>query len=127
MYVRGFHVYQIVCSPIIGEYELECRNEKENEEDEFAIGVYGYDLRRETLVGHIPRNISKFVYTLLQLRNSNHYRRVTGNRLHRGAEYGLEIPATYTLNVHKKATEWVKSKMYEDIKINENLKDRSLK
>ena len=66
----GFRVYQIVCSPIIGEDELECRHKKENEEDEFAIGVYGYDLHRETLVGHIPWNISKFVYTFLQLRNS---------------------------------------------------------
>ena len=120
--MRGFHVYQIVCSPIIGVDELKCRHEKENEEDKFAIGVYGYDLHRETLVGHVPRNISKFVYAFLQLRNSKLYCRVTGNRLNRGAEYGLEIPVTYTLNVHEKAIEWMKSKMYEDVKINENLK-----
>ena len=123
----GFHVYQIVCSPIIGEDELECRQKKENEEDESAIGVYGYDLHRETLVGYIPRNISKFVYTFLQLRNSKLYCRVTGNRLNRDAEYGLEIPVTYRLSVHEKAIQWMKSKMYEDIKVNEYLKDRSLK
>ena len=126
-YVRGFHVYQTVCSPLIGEDELKCRHEKENEEDEFAIGVYGYNLHRETLVGHIPRNITKFVYTYLQLRNSKLYCRVTGKILNRDAENGLEIPVTYTLNVHEKAIEWMESKMHEDIKTNGNLKDRSLK
>ena len=70
LYVPGFHVYQTVWSPIIGEEDLECKHEKENEEDEFAIGVYRYDLQRETLVGYIPRNISKFVDKFLQLPNS---------------------------------------------------------
>ena len=69
LYVPGFHVYQAVWSPIIGEEDLECKHEKENEEDEFAIGVYCYDLQRETLVRHIPRNISKFVNKFLQLPN----------------------------------------------------------
>ena len=96
--MRGFHVCQIVCPPIIGEDQLKCRHEKENEEDEFAIGAYGYDLHRETLVGHIPWNISKFVYAFLQLRNSKLYCRVKGNRLNRGAEYDWEIPVTYTLS-----------------------------
>ena len=59
-HVRGFHVYQTVWSPVIGEENLECRHEK-NEEDEFAIGVYRNDFQKETLVGHMPRNISKFV------------------------------------------------------------------
>ena len=29
-YVRGFHVYQTVWSPIIGEENLECRHEEKN-------------------------------------------------------------------------------------------------
>ena len=58
--LHRFPVYQIVWSPIIGE-DLERKYEKENKEDEFEIGVYRYDLKRETMVGHILRNISKFV------------------------------------------------------------------
>ena len=61
-YVREFHVYQTVWSPIIGEENLECRHEERNEEDEFPIGVYRNDFQKETLVGHMLRNISKFVY-----------------------------------------------------------------
>ena len=69
-YVRGFHVYQTGWSPIFGEENLECRHEEKNEEHEFAIGVYRNDFRKETLVGHMPRNISKFVYKFLKLPNS---------------------------------------------------------
>ena len=85
-YVRGFHVYQTLWSLIIAEEDLECRHEKENE-DEFAIGIYRYDLQRETLVGHVPGNIYKFVYKFLQLLNWRLYCRVTGNRLNRGTGY----------------------------------------
>lgn len=38
-HVRGFHFYQTVWSPIIGNEDLEYRHEKKNEGDEFAIGV----------------------------------------------------------------------------------------
>ena len=70
-YVRGFHVYQTVWSPIIDEENLECRHEEKNEEDEFAIVFYRNDFQRETLVGHTPCNISKFIYKFLnfQIRN----------------------------------------------------------
>ena len=57
-------------SPIIGEENLECRHEEKNEEHEFAIGVYRDDFQKETLVGHMPRNISKFVYKFLKLPSS---------------------------------------------------------
>ena len=60
-YVHGFHVHQIVWSIIIGEENLECRHEEKNEEDEFAADVYRNDFQIENLVGHMPRNISKFV------------------------------------------------------------------
>ena len=60
-YVRGFHVHQIVWSIIIGEENLERRHEQKNEEDEFAADVYRNDFQIENLVGHMPRNISKFV------------------------------------------------------------------
>ena len=42
-YVRGFHMYQTVWSPIIGEENLERRHELNNE-DKFSIGIYRNDL-----------------------------------------------------------------------------------
>ena len=65
-YVSGSRVYQTVWSLIIGEENLECRHEEKNEEDEFAIGVYRNDFQKETLVGHKPCNITKFVYKFLK-------------------------------------------------------------
>ena len=64
--MRGFHVYQTVWFSIIGEEDLKCRHDKQNEEDKFAIAVYRYDFPRETVIGHISRSTSKFVYRFLQ-------------------------------------------------------------
>ena len=110
-YVRGFHVYQTVCSPVIGEQNLECRHEEKIEHDEFAIGVYRNNFPKETSIGHIPRNISKFVYKFLKLPNSKRSCKVKGKRLNRGAGYSLEIPVSYTFNGHEKGIEWIKSKI----------------
>ena len=60
-YAGGFHVYKTVWSPLIAEENLKCRHEQNNKEDEFAIGVYRNDSEKETLVGHMPCNISKFI------------------------------------------------------------------
>ena len=104
-YVCGFPVYQTVWLPIIGEENLECRHEEKNEEDELAIGVYQNDCQKETLLGHMPRNISKFVYKFYKLPNSKLSCKVKGKTLNRGAGYGLEIPVIYTFNGHQKAIE----------------------
>ena len=109
--VRGFHVYQTVWSPIIGEEKLERRHEGKNEEDEFAIGVYRNDFQKGTLVGYMPRNISKFVYNFLKVPNSKLSCKVKGKRLNRGAGYGLEIPVIYKINGHEKGIKWIKSKI----------------
>ena len=103
-YVRGFHVYQTVWSPIIDEENLECRHEEKNEEGEFAIGVNRNDFQKETLVGHMPRNLSKFVYKFVKLPNS---------------ELSC-IPVIYTFNGHEKTIEWIKSKIQEDIKLEQS-------
>ena len=66
-YVRGYHVYKDVWSPLIGEECFECRYEKGNEQDEFAIAVYLNDLCQDIIVGHIPHNLSKAVFKFLQL------------------------------------------------------------
>ena len=82
-YVCGFHVYQTVWSPIIGEENLECKHEEKNEEDELAIGSYQNYFQKEFLVGHMPRNISKFLYKFLKLPNSKLSCKVKRKRLNR--------------------------------------------
>ena len=75
----------------------------------------------------MPRNISKFVYRFFKFPNSKLSCKVKGKRLYRGAGYGLEIPVIYTFNWHEKAIEWIKSKIQEDIKLEQNMKNRCLK
>ena len=70
----------------------------------------------------MPRNISKFVYKFLKLPNSKLSCKVKGQRLNRGAGYGLEIWLW-----HEKAIEWIKSKIQEDIKLEQSMKNRCLK
>ena len=50
-----------------------------------------------------------------------------GKRLKRGAGYGLEIPVVCTLNGREKAIEWIKSKIQEEIKLEQSMKNRFLK
>ena len=75
----------------------------------------------------MPRNMSKFVYKFLELPNSKSSCKVKGKRLNRGAGYGLEIPVIYTFNRHEKAIEWIKSKIQEDKKLEQSMKNRCLK
>ena len=57
------------------------RLEEKNEEDESAIGVYQNDFQKETLVGHMPRNISKFAYKFLNVTNWKLYCKVKGKKI----------------------------------------------
>ena len=57
--VRGFHVYEDVWRPVIGE-ELRCQREEDNTRDPYAVvvtksrtGVVGVEV-----VGHVPRYLS---------------------------------------------------------------------
>ena len=47
--------------------------------------------------------------------------------LNRGAGYGLEIPIIYTFSGHEKAIEWIKSKIHEDIKLEQSMNNCCLK
>ena len=100
---------------------------KKNEEDEFAIGVCRNDCQKETLVGHMPRYICKFVNKFLKLPSLKLSCKVKGKRLNKGAVYASEIPLIYTINGHEKAIEWIKSKIHEDMKLEQSLKNRCLK
>ena len=59
--VRGFHVYQDVWVPVIGE-TLPCRRETDNSEDRYAVAYY----KSEEVVGHVPRKISRLCTAFLR-------------------------------------------------------------
>ena len=92
----------------------------------------------------MPRNISKFVDKFSKLINSKLSCKVKGKRLNRAAGYGLEISVIYTFNGYEKAIEWIKSWRYnnkqvqyyismikskigEDIKLEQSMKNRCFK
>ena len=75
----------------------------------------------------MPRNISKFVYKFSKLPNSKLSCKVKGKRLNRDGGYCLEIPVIYTFNGHKKAIDWIKSKIQKDIKLEQSMKNRCFK
>ena len=98
-----------------------------NKKDEFAIGVYQNDFQKETFVGHMPRNISRSIYKFLKLPNLKLSCKVKGKRVNRGGGFVLEMPLIYKFNGHEKAIEWIKSKIQEDIKLEQSTKNRCLK
>ena len=60
-YARGYHAYMNIWTSLIGE-NLACRKKPDNPVDEKAIALIRIDsLGKETVVGHLPENISKLV------------------------------------------------------------------
>ena len=88
--VRGYHVYKDIWAEAIGE-ELVCIREPTNTADRYAVAV----LRRETIIGHLPRKISK-VCSLFLRRGGSIRCTVTGSRRHSSdlPQGGLEIPCS---------------------------------
>ena len=52
--IRGHHVYKAIWMPEIGEI-LECKQERGNPKDLYAISV----IKNDTIVGHVPREKSR--------------------------------------------------------------------
>ena len=52
--VRGYHVYKDIWAAAIGEV-LVCSREPTNAADRYAVAVP----KKETIIGHLPRKISK--------------------------------------------------------------------
>ena len=67
------------------------------------------------------------VYKFWNLPNSKLPCKMKGKKLNRGAGYDLEIPVVYTFNGHEKVIEWIKSKIQEEIKLEQSIKNRCLK
>ena len=92
-YVREYHAYIGLCTPTIGEVLL-VKPEPTNEKDSNAVAV----LKEDSIVGHVPRNLSPRLFHFFKRRDVNKaFAEVTGQKMNRGAGYGLEIPCTYRL------------------------------
>ena len=101
-YVRGFHMYQEIWTPVIGEC-LECRHEPRNVEDKNAV------IKDGTVVGHVPRCFSLWMKMFLGLPKSNINCKITGNRVNRGVGNGLEIPCECSAEGDRRAVNWLES------------------
>ena len=56
--VRGHHIYKEIWEPTIGE-KVKCIREWNNIVDRYAVAVAKENTRLQTVLGHLPRKISK--------------------------------------------------------------------
>ncbi len=96
--VRGYHIYQEIWHPVVGE-ELECIREVTNVVDRYAVAV----IKNAQVVGHLPKKISR-ICTLFIRRGGTIICRVTGRR-RRSLDLvqgGLEVPCQLIFRSQKK-------------------------
>ena len=92
--LRGFHVYNEIWKPIVGEL-LRCSHERNNIYDRYAIAankrLRGY--LADSIIGHLPREISRATRFFL-LRGGMVHLKVTDENYRRSPlmQGGLEIP-----------------------------------
>ena len=112
-FARGFHVYMDIWNPVIGEI-LKCKCESTNEVDKHAVAIMCSDLLgKESVVGHIPHNISKFSSMFLTIPFTAIEVEVLGKRVNRGSGYGLQIPVKYRYYGQEKLIQWSTKKLEE--------------
>ena len=89
--VRGFHIYQDIWTPVIGE-ELLCEREEGNPNDRYAVPVLNVSM----VVGHVARHISTLCNVFLR-RGGSISCIITGRRLYSRdlPQGGMEIPCKY--------------------------------
>ena len=111
--VRGYHVYQDVWTPAVGE-RLQCVREEDNAEDRYAVAV----TRDGVTVGHLPRRISTLC--LLFIRRGGVIRcSVTGHRRYSRdlVQGGMEIPCQLTFVGMGKEIKKIRCNVARDISI----------
>ena len=86
--VRGYHRYRELWDAVVGE-ELGCQRERGNATDMYAVAV----IKDSTIVGHLPRKISKICALFIRRGGAIHCR-VTGRRKYSTdlPQGGVEIP-----------------------------------
>lgn len=98
--VRGYHVFLSTWSPTIGD-KFVCHHEANNKYDSHAMGAYV----GEKLVGHLPKEVSKYFHFFTLHNEQQVSGEVTGNRRHCKEAGGMEIPCTLTLTGTKQTVE----------------------
>ena len=113
-FVRGYHPYNDIWAPKVGDENLCLKSESENQHDKFAVAI----LLQEKVVGHVPINLSKIFHQFLKIPNCTIGCKVTRKRVNRGTGYGLEIPVQYIFVGAEKAVEWAEKhlkKVFENV------------
>ena len=99
--LRGFHVYQDIWRPVIGE-TLHCIHERNNDHDRYAIAPTKRlpGCLSDSIVGHLPREISRYMRFLIW-RRGNVKGTVVDSKYRRSAliQGGLEIPVTVCIEI----------------------------
>ena len=90
-FVRGYHAYMDIWISLIGE-TLTLQRESDNHVDEAAVAVVRDD---GIVVGHVPANLAPIVFHFLSQDGNTALAEITGNKVNRGAGYGLEVPCVY--------------------------------
>ena len=91
--VRGHHVYDRIWTSTLGE-ELQCVTEDSNNNDPYPVAV----MKRDDIVGHVPRRISAACSLFLRRRGVIDCI-ITGSRRFSAdlPQGGLEVPCTLKL------------------------------
>ena len=82
-----------IWTPVLNE-ELILKREPSSERDRNAVAA----LKEEALVGHVPFNLASLILSFLGRDTNSGFAKVVGEKVNRGAGYGLEIPCVYTLH-----------------------------
>ena len=99
--IRGYHEYKLRWTPVANE-ELAVRHEASNRHDCYALAV----MKRlrgtlaDSVVGHLPREISRFLYFII-VHGASVSCKVTDARQRRSplVQGGLEIPCEVTIKM----------------------------
>ena len=91
-YVRGYHAYMELWTPVQDEM-LILKREPTNVADKNAVAVY----KEDQVVGHVPFNLAPSISLFLKRDIKKAFAKVVGEKVNRVAGYGLEIPCIYHL------------------------------
>ena len=97
-FVRGYHAYMDIWKPSVGDC-LFLMPEPDNIKDENAVAIILHD---KTVVGHVPFHLAPLFSQFLKRNFNKGMVKVTGDRVNRGAGYGLVYIRCY---VHHNARE----------------------
>ncbi len=81
-YIRGYHAYTDVWVPMPA-----------NAKDKKAVAI----LKETAIVGHVPQNLAPRLFQFLRRDVNKAFAVIRGDKVNRGAGYGLEVPCIYRL------------------------------